>query len=83
MIADVTGLDVLRPSENELGARGAFLFGIKAVGGAESVDAAAERFPMPIQQFTPAEESRNLYADRYRCFLAVREHTRRQWGKTD
>jgi xylulokinase len=79
MIADVTGLDVLRPGENELGARGAFLFGMTTLGEVASVDAAAERFPVLIRRFCPAEESRNLYRGRYQRFLDVREHARQQW----
>jgi xylulokinase len=79
MIADVTGLDVLRPSENELGARGAFLFGMKTLGEIESVDAGAGRFPVPIKRFYPDKELRSLHIDKYQQFLEVREHARQQW----
>ena len=82
MIADVTGLDVLRPAENEPGARGAFLFGMMTLGEAESVDTAAERFPVAIQRFFPTEGSQYLYAGKYQEFLDVREHARRQWRAT-
>ena len=80
MIADVTGVTVLRPIGREVGARGAFLFAQKTVGNAASLSEAAREFPVGLDVFEARVEARRVLDERYNAFIAVREHVRSQWA---
>jgi len=80
MIADVTGVQVLRPAENELGARGAFLFALKATGGLTSLAEGTQKHPVKIDMFHPSTESHAEYEKHFQLFLQVRENARIQWA---
>jgi erythritol kinase len=80
MIADVTGVKVLRPAENELGARGAFLFALKATGSLTNLTEGMQKYPVRMTAFHPSTESRAKYEKHFRLFLQVRESARAQWA---
>ncbi len=80
MIADVTGVQVVRPAENELGARGAFLFALKTVGKLESLADGMRKYPVKIDVFAPSAEAKARYEKQFRLFLEVRQNARIGWA---
>ncbi len=80
MIADVTGVQVLRPTENELGARGAFLFALKATGSLTSLTEGTQKYPVNRDAFHPSAESRAKCEKHFQLFLQVRDSVRAQWA---
>jgi xylulokinase len=76
LIADVTGLPVLRSDDSEVGARGAFLVGLVATGAAASVRAAADDHVRLRETVHPGP---GPYAEAYQDFLALRETGSRSW----
>ena len=79
MIADVTGVPVLRSTDTEVGAKGAFLVGLAATGGAPSVEQAAPDFVRLGDTYTPDAANTALYAGLYADFLTVRDTTAGTW----
>ena len=75
LIADVTGLPVLRPADAEVGARGAFLVGLAATGAAPSVEAAADDHVRLREAVRP----RPGHADAYQDFLTLRATSAASW----
>jgi len=80
MIADVTGIEVLRPAENELGARGAFLFALKTTGSLANLAEGMQRYPVKMDAFHPSAESHAKYEKLFQLFLQMRESARVQWA---
>ncbi|WP_336206081.1 FGGY-family carbohydrate kinase [Nonomuraea sp. LPB2021202275-12-8] len=76
LIADVTGLPVLRSADSEVGARGAFLVGLAATGAAASIEAAAGSHVRLREAVHPRP---GPYGEAYRDFLALRETSARSW----
>ena len=79
MIADVTGVPVLRSTDTEVGAKGAFLVGLAATGGAPSVEEAAPDYVRLGDTYTPDAANTALYAGLYADFLTVRDTTAGTW----
>ena len=79
MIADVTGVPVLRSTDTEVGAKGAFLVGLVATGGAPSVEQAAPDYVRLGDTYTPDAANTALYAGLYADFLTVRDTTASTW----
>ncbi|NUW34833.1 carbohydrate kinase [Nonomuraea sp. SMC257] len=76
MIADVTGVPVLRSADSEVGARGAFLVGLAATGAASDIEAAADRHVRLRDAVRPEP---GAYRTAYKDFLALRETTAGSW----
>ncbi|MDF2704429.1 MAG: carbohydrate kinase [Nonomuraea muscovyensis] len=76
MIADVTGLPVLRSADAEVGARGAHLVGLVATGAAPDLAAAAGKY---VRLRDAVHPEPGPYRTAYRDFLALRETTARTW----
>jgi erythritol kinase (D-erythritol 1-phosphate-forming) len=76
MIADVTGLPVFRPSDAEVGARGAFLVGLVATGAVSGIEAAAARF---VRLRDAVQPEPGPYGTIYQDFLALRETSAQSW----
>ncbi|MBN6053906.1 carbohydrate kinase [Nonomuraea sp. RK-328] len=76
MIADVTGVPVLRSADSEVGARGAFLVGLAATGAASGIEAAADRHVRLRDAVRPEV---GAYRTAYKDFLALRETTAGTW----
>jgi erythritol kinase len=79
MIADVAGLTVLRPVESEMGARGAFLFALKATGSLESVAEGTLRYPVKMDAFYPTPKIHETYDVKFSIFQSMRKIARQQW----
>ena len=79
MISDVTGVKVLRPKENEAGARGAFLYALKAAGALKSLLEGAHRYPVEVETFHPDVEAHRVYCAQFPIFRRMREIARGQW----
>ncbi|MEU0571967.1 FGGY-family carbohydrate kinase [Nonomuraea sp. NPDC005983] len=76
LIADVTGLPVLRSADAEVGARGAFLVGLAATGAATGIEQAADTH---VRLRAAVHPRTGPYGDAYRDFLALREAGARSW----
>ncbi|MGY2744221.1 FGGY family carbohydrate kinase [Pseudarthrobacter sp. O4] len=81
MIADVTGIPVLRSTDTEVGAKGAFLIGLVATGRAGSVQEAAPKYIRIRDTFTPEPSRAAFYSELYEDFLALRHVTRQAWPR--
>ncbi|MEU7002900.1 FGGY-family carbohydrate kinase [Nonomuraea sp. NPDC046570] len=79
LIADVTGLPVIRSADAEVGARGAYLTGLVATGAAPDVDEAARRHVRLGPAREPDPGRRALYSQMYEDFLTVREMNTPTW----
>jgi xylulokinase len=79
MIADITGIAVLRPIENEIGARGAFLFALKVTGVLKSISEGTRKYPVKLDAFHPSLEAHQIYDAHFGIFKAMREIAREQW----
>ena len=78
MIADVTGLTVLRPDGNEQGARGAFLFS-QAIEHDLPLPRILERMPISTTVFLPREEERALSQSRFELWKRLRSASSPAW----
>jgi xylulokinase len=76
LIADVTGLPVLRSGDSEVGARGAFLVGLVATGAAANVRDAADDH---VRLRGTVHPRPGRYGEAYQDFLALRETGSRSW----
>jgi len=78
IIADVTGIPVLRSTDNEVGARGALIAARAVLRGTTLQQAAAGlvRLGPPI---TPGTANHAHYSDAYPRFLALRDQQRASW----
>ncbi|XAS67686.1 FGGY-family carbohydrate kinase [Micrococcaceae bacterium Sec5.7] len=81
LIADVTGIPVLRSTDTEVGAKGAFLIGLVATGGAASVEEVAPWYVRIRDTFTPDPSRAAFYAELFEDFLALREVTKLAWPR--
>lgn len=81
LIADVTGLPVRRPADAEVGARGAYLVGLAATGGAPSVAQAAARHVRLRAAVEPDPARRDLYDEVFADFLALRANGSDAWPR--
>ncbi|NUP79268.1 MAG: carbohydrate kinase [Nonomuraea sp.] len=79
LIADVTGLPVRRPADAEVGARGAYLVGLAATGGAPSVAEAASRHVRLRAAVEPDPARRNFYDRLFADFLTLRANNTDTW----
>lgn len=79
LIADVTGLPTTRPADAEVGAKGACVVAAVATGAAADLADAVGRLIPAGTAFTPREATREMYDNRHRTFLAVREAAQAGW----
>ncbi|NDU74501.1 carbohydrate kinase [Actinomadura sp. DSM 109109] len=79
MLADVTGVPVVRSADSEAGARGAFVVGLLATGRATDARAAADAHVRPGDTYAPDPERSAHYAQAYEDFLTVRAATAPAW----
>jgi xylulokinase len=79
MIADVTGIDVIRTAGNEHGARGAYLFALTATNQVGSIASGIQQSRLHKKSFSPCEKHHPIYTNRYDLWLELRETTRKQW----
>jgi len=81
LIADVTGVPVLRSTDTEVGAKGAFLLGLVATGGAARVEDVAAAYVRVRDTFHPDPTRAAFYAALFADFLNIRETTAPAWPR--
>jgi xylulokinase len=79
IIADAVGAPIVRTSDSEIGARGAFLFALATTGAATSIRDAARQHVSPAQTFSPSSVLHQLYCERFDLFLRQRTFSVQQW----
>lgn len=79
LIADMTGVPVRKLADTEVGARGAYLLGLTAVGAEPSIEAAVASHVRISTNFEPAADAARFYDRLYRNFLELRETARLTW----
>ena len=83
MIADVTNCDVIRPAAEELGARGAFLYGRTQLRETPTLQAAFNALSpaaTPDERFTPNAANHQLYSANFARFLVARDQAALSWS---
>jgi erythritol kinase (D-erythritol 1-phosphate-forming) len=81
LIADVIGTPTFRPVDQEVGAKGAFIAGLVAVGKAADFPSAAKDFVRIRDLFEPDEKRHVRYDELFEQFLAVRLDTLPIWKR--
>lgn len=81
LIADVTGIPTFRPADQEIGAKGAFIVGMVAVGQEADLPAAARKYVRARDGFEPRQELHARYNELFEQFLAIRESTLPIWQR--
>ncbi|WP_197320200.1 FGGY-family carbohydrate kinase [Saccharomonospora sp. NB11] len=79
LIADVTGVRVVRPADGEVGAKGAFLTGLVATGAEPDPTSAATRHVRTDRVYDPEPRHVEHYAEQYERFRTLREISTRGW----
>ncbi|MCO6006862.1 carbohydrate kinase [Actinoallomurus purpureus] len=79
MLADVTGVPVVRTADAEAGARGAFIVGAVATGRAVGEREAADAYIRPGEVFPPDPGDAERYTRLYEAFLEARAATAAAW----
>ncbi|MEV3927613.1 FGGY-family carbohydrate kinase [Actinomadura coerulea] len=79
MLADVTGVPVVRSADSEAGARGAFITGLLATGRAAGAREAADAHVRPGDTHAPDPHRAAHYAQAYEDFLTIRSATAPAW----
>jgi len=81
LIADTIGTPTFRPADQEVGAKGAFIAGLVAIGEKEDFASAAKDCVKVRDTFEPDEERHRWYDELFQQFLAVRESTLPIWKR--
>ncbi|ASU84432.1 carbohydrate kinase [Nocardiopsis gilva YIM 90087] len=81
LIADVTGVPVIRSTDTEVGAKGAFLSGLVATGRAPDLATAAQNHVRLRAVREPDAHLAKLYAHTYERFVELRDLTRPGWRR--
>ncbi|KAB2379554.1 FGGY-family carbohydrate kinase [Actinomadura montaniterrae] len=79
VLADVTGVPVVRSADAEAGARGAFIVGLLATGRAKDAREAAGQYVRPGEVYEPDPGRAAHYAQTYQDFLDIRQATAPAW----
>jgi xylulokinase len=79
LIADVAGTRTLRLADQEVGAKGAFIVGLVAVGKEADFPSAAKNYVRIRDEFEPDKERHARYDELFEQFLAIRERTMPIW----
>ncbi len=81
LIADVAGTRTFRLVDQEVGAKGAFIVGLVAVGKEADFPSAAKNYVRIRDEFEPDKERHARYDELFEQFLAVRESTLPIWKR--
>jgi erythritol kinase len=82
LIADTTGLPVTLPADAEVGARGAWLAGLVAVGREPNLETAASGYVTQASTYEPDADTHDMLSERYAQFLRLRELSAPTWDLT-
>jgi erythritol kinase (D-erythritol 1-phosphate-forming) len=81
LIADVIGTSTFRPVDQEIGAKGAFIAGLVAVGKEADYASAAKDYVQIRDVFEPDKERHARYDELFEQFLSIRESTLPIWKR--
>jgi erythritol kinase (D-erythritol 1-phosphate-forming) len=81
LIADVTGTPTFRTADQEVGAKGAFIAGLVAVGREADFPSAAKDYVRIRDVFEPDKGRHARYDELFEQFLAIRESTLPIWKR--
>jgi xylulokinase len=81
LIADVIGARTSRPVDQEVGAKGAFIAGLVAVGKEADFSSAANDFVRIRDVFEPDQDRHARYDELFEQFLAIRESILPVWKR--
>jgi xylulokinase len=81
LIADVTGTPTFRTADQEVGAKGAFIAGLVAVGREADFPSAAKHYVRIRDVFEPDKARHARYDELFEQFLAIRESTLPIWKR--
>jgi erythritol kinase len=81
LISDVIGTPTFRPVDQEVGAKGAFIAGLVAVGKEADFPTAARDFVRIRDTFEPHKARHARYDELFEQFLAIRESTLPIWKR--
>jgi erythritol kinase len=81
LIADITGVPVLRSTDAEVGAKGAFLVGLVATGGAARVEDVSSWYVRIRDTFTPDPQKAAIYSELYEDFQVLRATVSQTWPR--
>lgn len=79
IIADATGVAVIRPADSEIGARGAHLFAMAMTGETKNIEEGVKKHVTHATNFKPSADAHAFYTKRYETFLKLRETANAQW----
>ena len=79
MIADVTGIAVVRSAEREVGARGAFVFALTATGKFNSLTEGAQTLLTDERRFQPNATLYDIYSQQFTTFRRLRDLATGEW----
>ena len=79
MIADVTGIAVVRSAEREVGARGAFAFALAATGKVASLTEGAQALFTDKTTFQPRTTIHDIYSEQFTTFCRLRDLATGEW----
>ncbi|MBV8223871.1 MAG: carbohydrate kinase, partial [Verrucomicrobia bacterium] len=79
LIADVTGTPTFRTLDQEVGAKGALIVGLVAVGQEPNFGDAARRLVQVRDEFEPDADRHSRYDELFEQFIGVRESTLPIW----
>lgn len=81
VIADVTGIETVRSADQEVGAKGALLIGLAAVGTVRDVQSAAEELVRVQDRYAPDPEAHATYVGGLEEFFATRSDIAPSWPR--
>lgn len=81
LIADITGTPTFRPVDQEVGAKGAFIAGLVAVGREADFPSATKKYVRIRDGFEPHKELHARYDELFEQFLAIRDSTLPIWKR--
>jgi erythritol kinase len=81
LIADVVGVPVVRSVDSEVGARGAYCYGVVATGRVPDHATAVSSYVRARDQFRPDPARQAPYDDLFADFLALRADAARSWPR--
>ena len=81
LIADVTGTPTFRTLDHEVGAKGALIVGLVAVGQEPNFGEAARKLVQVGDEFEPDVDRHSCYDELFEQFIAVRENALPIWKR--
>ena len=79
-VADITGVPVVRTEDAQVGAKGAMVAALVALGEVSVMEEAAAGVVRDRDRFEPDPATRALHDDRHDDFLSSRDALRTRWG---